>query len=63
MEVLFAVAGCLCAFALGFLARSCGVSGGGQPPQQQDLPPGLARQWDDFLSYTGGAEGGGRHED
>lgn len=64
MEVLFAVAGCLGAFALGVLA--CGRTGprlreGGQ--KSPDVPPELARQWEEFLSYTGYPEGGSMHED
>ena len=56
MEVLFAVAGCLGAFALGLLAR-------GREPAEPDMPPELERQWENFLSYTGWPEEGCGYED
>lgn len=57
MEVLFAVAGCLGAFVLGALAAGYRYArqveqGTGTEPEAE-LPPGLRRQWEDFLSYTG----------
>lgn len=52
MEVFFAVAGCLGAFALG--ALTAGWSGGRRKaPQQEEIPQEIRRQWEDFLSYTG----------
>lgn len=58
MEVLFAIAGCLGAFALGLAAnRLCAArpqdNRAEAPPEQEDLPPGLKRQWQDFLQYDG----------
>ncbi len=64
MEVLFAVAGCLGAFALGLLARGAATPPArGREPADPDMPPGLERQWEDFLSYTGRPEEGCGHED
>ena len=57
MEVLFAVTGCLGAVVLGALAagyrhaRQVEQGTGAEP--EAELPPGLRRQWEDFLSYTG----------
>ena len=33
------------------------------PDPEEELPPGLRRQWEDFLRYTGYPEGEGRDED
>ena len=35
----------------------------GREPAEPDMPPGLERQWEDFLSYTGRLEEGCGHED
>ncbi len=62
MEVLFAVAGCLGAFALGVLA--CGRTAPRlQPGDRADVPPELERQWEAFLRYTGCREEGSVYED
>ena len=64
MEVLFAVAGCLGAFALGLLAgRPIRPRARGEEPAAPDMPPELRRQGDDFVNYTGRPAGGYEHED
>ena len=66
MEVLFAVAACLGAFALGAMAQKPRLTGKTRetaPDPEEELPPGLRRQWEDFLRYTGYPEGEGRDED
>ena len=67
MEVFFAVIGCLGAFVLG-LAAGRAVSPQAVPPAvsypaEAPLPPGLERQWEDFMNYTGRPEGGVDRED
>ncbi len=58
MEVLFAAAGCLGAFALGLAAnRICAgrpqEDGQDTAPGEEELPPAVKRQWRDFLQYDG----------
>lgn len=64
MEVLFAVAGCLGAFALGTLTAGRNNSrrqAAGQ--EEEEIPQELRQQWENFLSYTGYPEEEGPYED
>ena len=64
MEVLFAVFGCLGAFALGVcLTRVVSKPNTDKSTLDDGLPPSLVRQWQDFLTYNGRCEEGLYDED